>query len=195
MRLHRDAATGALSVPSPYGIIHRHPVIFLPLGASIGHARAQRSKNHKEEMMDRTKSRGAMWGLLALVVTIGLMGSALAGGSALAAKGGNSATGCRGGWKHCGGTTATLTVSPNPVPLGTNITISGSGFGANQTVLINTSHLPSPEVTADGSGNFSFVYDYQYGPGNASVQAYVLSGSNWVMVATASFTICSTNPC
>ena len=89
---------------------------------------------------------------------------------------------------------AALTVSPNPVPLGTNITISGSGFDAFQTVLINTSHY-NPEVVADVNGSFSFVYDYQYGPGNASVQAFVLQGNDWVMVSSASFTICSSDPC
>ena len=87
-----------------------------------------------------------------------------------------------------GETTPTLSVSPNPVPLGTNITISGSDFEPNQTVLINTSHF-NPEVVADVNGSFSFVYDYQYGPGNASVQAFVLQGGDWVMVASASFTI------
>jgi len=62
-------------------------------------------------------------------------------------------------------------------------------------VVINTSHMPSPQATADGNGSFSFVYDYQYGPGNAAVQAFVMSRSSWVMVAQANFTICSTNPC
>jgi hypothetical protein len=108
----------------------------------------------------------------------------------------DAARGGKGGGKSGGGSSAaTLTVSPNPVPLGTNITISGSGFKAYQDVLINTSHLPSPQVTADGNGSFSFVYDYRYGPGNAGVQAYVMSRSSWVMVAQATFTICSTNPC
>ncbi len=91
-------------------------------------------------------------------------------------------------------TAPSLTVSPNPVPLGTNITIDGAGFEPNQTVLINTSHY-NPEVVADADGSFSFVYDYQYGPGNASVQAYVLQGNDFVMVASASFTICSSDPC
>ncbi len=101
-----------------------------------------------------------------------------------AARGGKGS----GRWAGVNGATPTLTVSPNPVPVGTNITITGTGFEPNQTVLINTSHY-NPEVVADTDGSFSFVYDYQYGTGNASVQAFVLEGNDWVMVASASFTI------
>src|SRR5712691_11709238 len=78
--------------------------------------------------MDKGMNRGKMWGLLALVLAIGLMGSALAGGSALAAKGGN-------GGKHVGGGTTsgygTCSVTPNPVAQGAQSTINGSGFAPN----------------------------------------------------------------
>ena len=188
MRLHRDAATGALSVPSPYANIHRLPVIFAPLGASIGHARVLRAKNHKEEMMDRTKSRGAMWGLLALVVTIGLLGSALAGGSALAARGGNAAAGCKGGWKHCGSapSTATCAVTPNPATLQQVITISGSGFAPYSSVGLTVSGSGGTQVgfaPADGTGNFSTVWSASW-PGTETVSAQ--SGGAW---ATCTFQV------
>ncbi len=91
--------------------------------------------------MDRTKSRGAMWGLLALVLAIGLIGSALAGGSALAARGGPNATGCKGGPKHCGTTpsTATCAAAPNPLGFGTYGTVNGSGFAPNAVVSYSVS--------------------------------------------------------
>ncbi len=92
-------------------------------------------------------------------------------------------------------TNASLTVIPNPVPLGTNITINGSGFSPGQTVLLNTSHIPSPQVVADANGNFSYLYNYTYGPGNAAVVAYVMQRKSWVQVATTTFTICVSNPC
>jgi len=138
--------------------------------------------------MDRTKSRGAMWGLLALVVTIGLLGSALAGGSALAARGGNHAAATR---------TATLTVSPNPVALGaTGVVISGSGFPANRYVYINTGFLPQPAAMADGSGSFSVTYSHTFNmPETAWMYAYVYKGNNLVLRATTSYTVCATTPC
>src|SRR3990170_4453169 len=81
----------------------------------------------RRKMMDGTKSRGAMWGLLALVVAIGLMGSALAAGPALAARGGVNAS----------DSGPSLTVSPNPVPLGaSSVVMSGSGFRANQGMQV-----------------------------------------------------------
>ena len=141
--------------------------------------------------MDRTKGRGAMWGLLALVVAIGLMGSALAGGSALAAKGGPNATTSGG---------PTMTVSPNPVPLGaSSIDISGSGFRANQALSINTGMIPSVSVTTDANGSFSLTYAPWGGtfwmPGDARIEATKQQGKRTVVLAIAYYTVCSTNPC
>lgn len=131
-------------------------------------------------------TKGRSLGLLAALLAGTLLFTALAGTDVDAARGGKG--GGRGGKGST--TTAQLWVTPNPVPYGTDITINGSGFKAGETVLLNTSHLPTPQTTADASGNFSFVYDYTYGCGNAGVQAYVQSGSSWVMVAYASFTVC-----
>ncbi len=142
--------------------------------------------------MDRTKSRGAMWGLLALVVAIGLLGSALAGGSVLAAKGGPNATTSGG---------PTLTVSPNPVPNGTpSIVISGSGFRATQTLEVGYwGGIPSYTVVTDGNGSFSIVFVPAdgpfYGPSSATAFAAKFQGHRMVTLATAPFTVCSTNPC
>jgi len=141
--------------------------------------------------MDRTKSRGAMWGLLALVVTIGLMGSALAGGSALAARGGVNAT-------ESG---PSLTVSPNPVPNGSaSITISGSGFRANQTLseVGVWGVIPSYMVVTDGNGSFSLTFTSAGGPfweGSYAAVAANFKGHRLVTLASTNFTVCSTNPC
>ena len=135
-------------------------------------------------------TKGDIRGLVLLAVAAAIVIGALNAGPTLAGRGGNG-----GGGGGKGGSSTVLTVAPNPVPFGTNITINGSGFRGGQEVVINTSHLPSPQVTADANGNFSFVYNYQYGPGNAAVQAFVMSRSSWVMVAQANFTVCSTNPC
>ncbi|HEU4758787.1 MAG TPA: hypothetical protein VFT91_02280 [Dehalococcoidia bacterium] len=76
-----------------------------------------------------------MWGLLALVLAIGIMGSALASGSALAAKGSNIN---RGGGKGHGGTptasTVTMAVSPNPPTGGQTFIVSGTGFAPGAAV-------------------------------------------------------------
>ena len=139
--------------------------------------------------MDRTKSRGAMWGLLALVVTIGLMGSALAGGAALAAKGGNSATGCKGGPKHgCGGTTSTvtLTVSPNP-PTTQGFLLSGTGF------------TPYAAVNFVQSGSATFVMANESGyastpwvialPGTYTITAEENTGGGFHQVGSITFNV------
>ncbi len=107
--------------------------------------------------MDKGMNRGAVWGLLALVLAIGIMGSALAAGPALAAKGGN---GVRGGGKgHNGGTsTATCSVTPNPLPILTWGTFNGSGFAPTSNIGFTVSG-PTGTVmgflTADATGSFS----------------------------------------
>ena len=100
--------------------------------------------------MDKGMNRGAMWGLLALVLAIGLMGSALVGGSALAARG-------SGGHKS-GGTPSTPTgvcaVTPNPVAQWELITITGSGFVPNNSYGYDINGWMG-FVTADATGSFS----------------------------------------
>jgi hypothetical protein len=122
-----------------------------------------------------------------------LLFSMVAAGPAIAARGG-------GGGGHKGGgttNTATMTVSPNQVPLGaTSVTISGSGFGANQGVVINTAMFPQPWITTSSTGSFSIVYSPSgtfWAAGAASVQA--LNASTMAVLATASYTVCSSNPC
>src|SRR3972149_6788463 len=119
------------------------------------HERAAR-QIARRKMMDRTKRRGAMWGLLALVVAIGLMGSALAAGPALAGKPAPHRPGGNGG-NGGNGSTATLTVSPNPVPAGTAITISGSGLKANAAHLVGVlGYVPWDRGTTGRTGAVSF---------------------------------------
>ena len=105
--------------------------------------------------MDKGMNRGKMWGLLALVLAIGLMGSALAGGSALAAKGGN-------GGKHVGGGTTsgygTCSVTPNPVAQGAQSTINGSGFAPNASLtyfVLGSGGTQMGFVGTDATGSFS----------------------------------------
>lgn len=125
-----------------------------------------------------------------------LMFSMVAAGPAMARGGGGG-----GGGGHRGGsgttTSAKLAVTPNQVPLGaTSVTISGSGFGANQGVVINTAMFPQPWITTDGSGSFSIVYSPSgtfWAAGPATVQA--LNASTMAVLATASYTVCSSNPC
>ena len=131
--------------------------------------------------MDRTKSRGAMWGLLALVVTIGLMGTALAGGSALAARGGNrAATG-----------SYAVSVSPNLAPYGTNtFVISGTGYKANSVVSVGVGGmLCCGMVPTDSSGSFSYTWNRTLMPGTYSVGVARLRGSSWVPAASTTFTV------
>jgi len=134
--------------------------------------------------MDTTKSRGAMWGLLALVVAIGLMGSALAAGPALA-----------GGKGGGGRTTAGVTVSPNPAPAGTAITISGSGLKANAAHLVGVlGYVPWDQVTTDSTGAFSFTFTRTadptvFPPGTYYVQAKRSTNKGMVTVASTSFTV------
>ena len=137
--------------------------------------------------MDRTKSRGAMWGLLALVVAIGLLGSALAAGPALAGKGGPNAT--TGGGP-------TITVSPSPVLVGaSSITIAGSGFRAYQDIEVGVMGLtPSSFLTTDSTGAFSFTFTRTadptvFPPGTYYVQAKQSTNKGMVTVASTSFTV------
>ena len=141
--------------------------------------------------MDRTKSRGAMWGLLALVVAIGLLGSALAAGPALAGKGGPNAT--TGGGP-------TITVSPSPVLVGaSSITIAGSGFRAYQDIEVGVMGLtPSSFLTTDANGNFSTTYSPWGGftmEGTGTAVALRNRGNKLVFVASTTFRVCTTNPC
>jgi hypothetical protein len=146
--------------------------------------------------MNEDKKTGAVTLLMGLVVAVALVFTVVGSGAVDAAKPTGSA-GCKG--RRCGpSTSAALSVAPNPMPLGSpNVTISGSGFGANQTVLINTSMFPSPEVTANSTGSFSFQYAgyANQSGGTARIEAYVMQNSNWVFVTSTTLTICSTNPC
>ncbi len=107
--------------------------------------------------MEENSGRGAMWGLLALVVAIGLMGSALAGGSALAAKGGN-------GHGHFSLATATATcaVTPDPTSQWELNTISGSGFPADGAVSISvrseSGDIAVGGANTDSTGSFSTTW-------------------------------------
>src|SRR3990172_11289165 len=127
----------------------------------------------RRKMMDGTKSRGAMWGLLALVVAIGLLGSALAAGPALAGKPATNGHGGNGG----NGGTPTLAVSPSPVPAGTAITISGSGLKANAAHLVGVlGYVPGAQVTTESTCAFSFTFTRTadptvFPPGTYYVQA------------------------
>ena len=144
--------------------------------------------------MDRTKSRGAMWGLLALVVAIGLMGSALAADPALAGKPATNGHGGNGGNGGNGGT-PTLAVSPSPVPAGTAITISGSGLKANAAHLVGVlGYVPWDQVTTDSTGAFSFTFTRTadptvFPPGTYYVQAKQSTNKGMVTVASTSFTV------
>jgi hypothetical protein len=133
-------------------------------------------------------------GALAILIAAVLIFSALGGATAQAARGGSG--GGKGGGKG-GGANATLVITPSQVPLGgANVTISGSGFAANQSLILNTSMFPQPRVVTDASGAFSIVYSPEGGfsyPGPASVQA--LRASDLRVLATGSYTVCSSNPC
>jgi hypothetical protein len=126
--------------------------------------------------------------LIIAMVVAGLLFLMVAGGSALAAKGG-----------HGGGGTAsagTLSVSPDPAPFGiTQITINGSGFGANQRLGVGVySYTPMYWITSDASGAFSFAYHVFDNRQIYSSTAYVTDGAG-NLLTTAPFTVCSTNPC
>jgi hypothetical protein len=107
----------------------------------------------------------------------------------------------KGGGKPGGGSTATLTVTPNQVPLGaTSINISGSGLGSNQGLQVGVQGgIPTYYVVTDGNGSFSLTYT----PGSGSFDtaspygafAAKFKGHDLVTLATATFTVCSTNPC
>ncbi len=108
--------------------------------------------------MEKNSGRGAMWGLLALVVAIGLMGSALAGGSALAAKGGNG----KGHFSPARTTTATCAVTPDPTPQWELDTVSGSGFRADGSVSIvvrsESGDIAVGGANTDATGSFSTIW-------------------------------------
>jgi len=133
-----------------------------------------------------------MWSLLALVVAIGLMGSALAGGSALAAKGGD---GARAGGKPGGGSTATLTVSPNPAPVGiTAVIVSGTGFKPGEGLSVGLPGIvPSYSIVTDSNGNFSFVYtmagNQPFTAGQYTFQALRWKNGWTILGATTTLTV------
>jgi len=135
------------------------------------------------------------FGPLAFLAAVALAAALI---SAVVAVDVDAARGARGGGGKGGkggGSTATMTVSPNPVPLGsTGITITGSGFGANQEIYLDVSGwFPSTTVTTDGSGSFSLFYSHTYtGGGNSFVTALNADGT---VLATAYYTVCSTDPC
>jgi hypothetical protein len=132
--------------------------------------------------------------LITALVVGGLMFLMLASGSALAAKGTSGA----GGGHHTTTPTGTLTVSPNPSPPGNvTITVNGSGFGANQALTVGVlAYLSSQSVTTDSTGNFSVaITDYFGGPSWYTVQAGNWTSKGFVVLASTTFTTCSTNPC
>jgi hypothetical protein len=143
--------------------------------------------------MDRKKL--GLWAPI-FVLAAALVMLAVSTGDVDAARGGKPGGG-GGGGKPGGGSTATLTVTPNQVPLGAaSVTISGSGFASNQGLVINTSMFPQPWITTGESGSFSIVYSPSgtfWAAGTAYVQA--LNSSTMAVLATASYTVCSTNPC
>ncbi len=128
-------------------------------------------------------------GIAATLVVAGIIFSAVAAGPALAAKGGN-------GGKPSG-STPVLSVTPNRVALGAaSVVISGSGFGANQDLWINTGAIPSPTVITGANGSFSFTYYHSFDmPETATMQAWGYKGRSQVLLASTSYTVCSTNPC
>ena len=83
------------------------------------------------------------------MLAIGLVGSALAGGSALAAKGGGHGT---GGTTYTG--TGTCSVTPNPVTQWALITIKGSAFVPYNSYGYDINGWMG-FVTADSTGSFS----------------------------------------
>lgn len=128
-----------------------------------------------------------MWGLLALLLAIGLLGSALAGGSALAARGGNHTT---------VGTTSKLAffqsgAQVSSVAVGTAFELHGSGFGANQTVYVGPQgYFALTPVTTDGGGNFSLTYASGISvPGSYTFIAMVYSQKSWVIQASATLIV------
>jgi len=134
---------------------------------------------------------GKPLGTLAVVALAALLLSAVAlTGPTLAGKPGTA---------DAGG--PTLSVSPNRVPFGaTSIVISGSGFRANQGMQVGIwGGIPSYYVVTDGNGSFSLSYT----PGSGSFDtaspytafAAKFKGHRLETLATAPFTVCSTDPC
>jgi len=132
-------------------------------------------------------SKGKSLGFLAALVAATLLVSIMAGGPALAARGGKG-----------GSSSATLTVAPNPAPYGTtSIVISGSGFGGGQFLRVGPrGMIPTAFVTTDANGAFSITYPRPEGfISNILVEALKQKGQDFVLAASTTLVVCSTNPC
>jgi hypothetical protein len=127
--------------------------------------------------------------LIAALAVALLLFSMVAAGPALAAKSGH---------QHTTGTLSVspLSVSPNPAPAGiTEITLNGSGFAPNQHLGVGVySYGAIHWIDADGSGNYTFLFQTLDGRQIYSDTAYVTDDAA-NLLATAPFTVCSTNPC
>ena len=141
--------------------------------------------------MDKRKSL-TVYGMLGAIVALALVVSTLAGGTALAGKGGNGKGQGNGNGQRVA---ATLSVSPNPAAAGTVVTITGSGLAPSTMHLVGVlGYAPWEQITTDASGGFSFTYSRTaeslvFPPGVYYVEAKEDTARGMVTVASATLTV------
>ncbi len=97
--------------------------------------------------------------LVACAAVVILVGTALAGSPALAARGGKLGGGGHKGGGPGSGVVATLAYAPSPVPVGNTFTVTGTGFAPNSWVGVGFYGWITWDYTmSDASGNISYTY-------------------------------------